>query len=281
MRRNVRLYEVRPARAATCSEAKVPRASTPFQMENNMIQRNPILAARRNPTMVANPRQGRMIHRARGKDIMHYIKNPGDMSVPGTDNIKLIPLGAGALGGIFLSEAFAYIPYLNKVGASNKYIAGALPGLFTVAASWGIHKYLGPKNAFVKEMSGLMAVVGAIFVVKGLAQTAIADSVKSVASSLTKSATAVAATTPAATAAAVAAAGMSGGGFRTLSGGGFVPALSGGQFNNYVTPFNAVEGTALSGFVMSGGTSSDRPPLGLGARHGVALGGIDLKDFAE
>jgi hypothetical protein len=250
-----------------------------------MIKRNPIMAARRNPTMVANPpthygRYGRKTH----MNPLHYLKNPGDIQIAG---IKVLPLAGGTAVAIAIKAGFDFIPFLANLGASNKYLKGLAPALATVAAAWGVHTFVGKKYpgkyGMVKDIAAQTAAVGIVLAVQGMAQQSIIDGVASVAAQINKNAKSQTAVTQVTQAAVDPnAKGFAGGGFRSLAmnGGGFVPALQGGQFNAFNKPFNPIEGTAMQGFVMQGGRS-DSPPMGLGARMARSLGGIDLDTFAD
>lgn len=245
-----------------------------------MIKRNPIMAARRNPTMVANPFGARHFARRPMRHVkrnpLHYLKNPQDIEVA---EIKVVPLAIGAAGAIAVSQIFTFIPFLKDLSAGNPLIKGALPGLFTVGAAWAIHKYLGEKYAMVNQISSQMAAAGVVLAVAALTTTAIGQGITTIAGTIKKDKALAAATGVQTT---VQASGMSGGGFtRNLSGGGFTKSLTGGQFQSFNTPFTPIEGTAMGGFVMSG-AASNQPPIGLGARLSqTTLGGLDLKDYAD
>ena len=266
-----------------------------------MIKRNPIMAARRNPTMVANPARGIIRHNPmhgmhRGfaprhnpeKSVLDILKNPQDIELAG---VKVLPLAGGAIGAILIEETFKAVPFLNDIAKDSPKFRALLPAVASVGAGWALHKYLADKYPIASDIGGMLAAVGIVFAVRSISQGFIEDGIKSVASGMKKDTAKAAAAVqqaaaPAAPASAAAAAPEAGHG---MSGGGFVPriamqpgaAVSGGQFHNFLDSFTAVEGTALSGYVM-GGAVGGQAPTGLGARlAGSGLGGIDPSTFAD
>ena len=113
------------------------------------IVRHPLLSARRNPTMVANPHRGRFVglHGGRSRGLMHYVRNPAQIEVAG---IQLIPAAAGATVASVIEAFVTSVPTLNTLGGSQ--VSRLIPAIANVAAGFAIHKFLGEKYPIAKSI---------------------------------------------------------------------------------------------------------------------------------